>query len=129
MQYNIDEMALVIKERNIDILCISETWLFPHTPDAFVNLPNFNMFRCDSGRGGGVRIYVKDILHANVIDSMVPRQTSIEDIWITVECRKLPAIVIGCMYQYPKAPVVTFSYIQNVLRLACMKKKNIFYSR
>ncbi len=123
MQCNINEIELLAKERNIDILCISESWFLPHTPDAFVNLPNYNIFRCDSGRGGGVCIYVKDILSANVIDLKIPRQTDIEDIWVTVQCRKLLAIVIGCIYRHPIAPVATFDYIQDVLRVACMRKK------
>ena len=126
MQNNIDEVVLLTKERNIDILCVSESWLLPHTPDIFVNLPNYNIFRCDSGRGGGVCIYVKDVLSANVIDLKVPRQTGIEDIWVTVQCRKLPAIVIGCMYRHPKAPVATFGYIQDVLRMICMRNKASF---
>lgn len=119
-------MTLLTKERNIDILCISESWLLPHTPDVFVNLPNYNLFRCDSGRGGGVCIYVRDVLSANVIDLKVPRQTGIEDIWVTIQCRKLPAIVVGCMYRHPKAPAATFGYIQDVLRLVCMRNKASF---
>lgn len=126
MQCNLDEVSLLIKDRNIDILCISESWLLPHTPDTFVNIPNYNIVRCDGGLGGGVCIYVKDTLSANVIDLKVPRQTGIEDIWITVQCRKLPAIVVGCIYRHPKAPVATFGYIQDVLRLACMRKKALF---
>ncbi len=126
MQCNINEVELLTKEKNIDILCISESWLLPHTPDTFVNLPNYNIFRCDRGSGGDVCIYVKDILSANVIDLNIPRQTGIEDIWVTVQCRKLPGIVIGCIYRHLKAPVATFDYIQDVLRVACMRKKASF---
>ncbi len=126
MQCNIDEVALLIKERNIDILCISESWLLPHTSDAFVNLPNYNIFRCKYGRGGGVCIYVKAVLSANVSDLKVPRQTGIEDIWVTVQCRNLPAIVIGCMYRHPKVPAATFNYLQDALRIARMRNKVLF---
>ncbi len=28
-----DEVNLLVRERNIDVLCVSETWLLPHTSD------------------------------------------------------------------------------------------------
>ncbi len=39
---NLDEINLIISERKIDILCISESWLLAHTPDSHVNIPNTN---------------------------------------------------------------------------------------
>ena len=48
---------------------------------------------------------------------------SIKDLWITVQCRKLPAIIIGCIYRHPKASATTFDYIQDVFRLISMKNK------
>ena len=65
-------------------------------------------------------------MSAKAIELKVPRQTGIEDIWITVQCRKLLAIVVGCMYRYPKAPVATLDYIQDVFRLICMRNKPLF---
>ncbi len=50
----------------------------------------------------------------------------IEDLWITVQCRKLPAIIIGCMYRHPKASATAFEYIQEVFRLISMKNKTFF---
>ena len=58
---NKDEIDLLIKERNTDILCVSETWLSPETPDEHIAISNYNIFRCDRGRGGGVCIYVRDV--------------------------------------------------------------------
>ena len=49
-----------------------------------------------------------------------------EDVWITVQCRKLPAIIIGCMYRHPKALTVTFDYIEDVFRLISFRGKNLF---
>ncbi len=83
-------------------------------------------FRCDKGRGGGVCIDVKDVLSAVVIDLKIPRQTGNEDRRVTVQCRKLPALAIGCMYWHPKGPAATFNYIQDILRIACMRNKALF---
>ena len=61
-----------------------------------------------------VYIYVRDILKSNLITLDITRPLGIEDIWITVQCHKLPAIVIGCMYRHPKALAVYFDYIEDV---------------
>ena len=57
---SIDEVKLLIEERSIDVLCVIEIWLLPHTPDNFINAPNFKVFRCDKGRGAGACIYVRN---------------------------------------------------------------------
>ncbi len=123
---NMDEIRLLINVRNIDVLCVSESWLLPDLPDTYVNIPGYKIFRCDSGRGGGVCIYVKNVLSVNIINLNVPKQEDIEDLWITVQCRKLPAIIIGCMYRHPKASATAFEYIQDMFRLISMKNKTFF---
>lgn len=115
-----------MEERNIDVLCITETWLLPHTPDNFINVSNYNVFRCDNGRGAGACIYVKDTLKANVIRSEVLRPQGIEDVWVTVQNRKLPAIIIGCMYRHPKAPAESFNYIEDIFRLMSIRNISLF---
>lgn len=123
---NIDEIRLLITARNIDVLCVSESWLLPDIPDAYVNIPGYKIFRCDSGRGGGVCKYVKNVLTVNFMNLNLPKQVGIEDIWITVQYRKLPAIIIGCMYRHPKASATTFEYIQDMFRLISTKNKTLF---
>ena len=123
---SMDEIMLLTKNRNVDVLCVSESWLLPDLLDAYVNIPGYESFRCDSGRGGGVCIYIKNVLSAKSINLSVPKQVGIEDLWVTVQCRKLPAIVIGCMYRHPKASATTFEYIQDVFKLISMKNKTFF---
>ncbi len=54
---SLDEVKLLLIERNIDVLCVSETWLHTNTPDAYINIPNYTVYRCNNGRGaGGVHI-------------------------------------------------------------------------
>ena len=79
---NIDEIRLLVKGRNIDIICVSESWLLPNLDD-FVNIPGCKIFRCDNGRGG-VCIYMKDILTVSMINLNVSRHEGVEDVWITV---------------------------------------------
>ena len=106
-----------MEERNTDILCVSESWLMPNSPNDFVKIPGYKIFRRDGGRGGGACIYVKDFLVINMINLDVPRQEGVEDVWVTVQCRKLPSFIIGCVYRHPKAPVISFNYIQDIFKL------------
>ncbi len=50
----------------------------------------------------------------------------IEDVCVTVQCRKLSAIIIGCMYRHPKASATTCEYIEDVFRLISTKNKTCF---
>lgn len=123
---NMDVIRLLVEERNTDVLCVSESWLAPNSTDDFVKLPGYKIFRRDGGRGGGVCIYVKDILTTNVINFNAPRQEGVEDLWVTVQCRKLPSIIVGCVYRHPKAPVTSFNYIQDTFKMIVLKNKALY---
>ncbi len=91
-------------------------------------LANYKIFRCDKGRGGGVCIYVKNYLNVTHIQrSKLPcKPVEIEDVWLNVQCRKLPSIVIGCLYRHPKAPAQTFDGIRDVFKTMWLTKKNFY---
>lgn len=101
-----------MKERNTDILCVSETWLTPaDVLDEFVNIPDYVVYRCDKGRGGGVCIYIKKHFTVTPINTAIDKPEGVEDLWVTVQCRKLPSFIIGCLYRHPHSSVDTFNYI------------------
>ena len=56
----------------------------------------------------------------------IPRLAGVEDVWVTVQCRKLPAIIVGCVYRHPKALVTSFHYIEDVFKVICLRKKKVF---
>ncbi len=116
-----------MKERQIDVLCISETWLLPDIPSQFVDLPQYSVFRSDKSRGGGVCIFVRGFLNATLLPThTVNRPTGVEDVWITIQLRKLPSVIIGCLSP-PQSPYESFDYIQDLLRSMCLRKKKTFY--
>ncbi len=124
---SIHEVKILIEDRNVDVLCVTETWLLPHTPDNYINMSNYKIFRCDGGRGAGTCIYVRDTLKVNTITLDIPRPSDIEDIWIAVQCCRLPSIIIGCMYRHPKALAVTFDYIEDDFRLFSVSGKSLLF--
>ena len=123
---SLDEVMLLLYERDIDVLCISETWLHSNTPDMYVNIPNYTIYRCDNGRGAGVCIYVNNCLTSSIIKQEIPRQEGVEDVWVQVQCRKMPAIIIGCVYRHPKALAASFVYIEDIFRTVCLRNKSVF---
>ncbi len=123
---NFLEVKLLVTENNIDILCVSETWLLPHISDSHCHIPGYHVFRCDKGHWGGTCVYVKDILTTKVINCDTVRPDGIEDIWVSVQYRKLPSIIIGSIYRHPKTPQETFEYIRETLRTICLRNKAIY---
>ncbi len=64
------QLIHLLSSSNLDFLCLSETWLQQSTPASVFSVPGYQSFRQDrvGGRGGGVMIYVKDIIiSTNVI--------------------------------------------------------------
>lgn len=54
-----------INAQSLNILCVTETWLYHKILDDHETLPHYNVYRCDKGRSGGVYIYIRDILKCN----------------------------------------------------------------
>ena len=104
-----------MNERQPDILCVSETWLTADVLGQHITIPDFNVYRRDTCRGGGVCIYVRNTCSVSVIEVTIDRVDGIEDLWLTVQCRKLPSVIIGCMYRHPHAASLSFDYILYVL--------------
>ncbi len=71
-------------------------------------------------------IYIKDILTVNIINLNVSKQEGIEDVWLTVQCRKLPSFIIGCVQRHPEAPSSTFDYLQDIHKTLSLKNKLLF---
>ncbi len=123
---SLDEVKLLIIDRKIDVLCIRETWLQENTPDSYLEIPDYKLFRCDKGRGAGVCLYVHSTLIPSVITLDVPRPTGVEDVWVKIQCRKWPAVIIGCVYRHPKALATSFDYIEDVFRMISLRGKSVF---
>lgn len=117
---------MLIRNRNVDILCISETWLLPHTPDRYIHIPDYNVFRCDKGHGGGACIYVRSNLNCKLLTKEINKPNGIEEVWLNVQCRKLPSIIVGCIYRHPKGSVETFNYLNEVLKLMNLRNKPLY---
>ena len=121
-----DCIKSLVNDENIDILCVSETWLSPNLEDRYVHIPNFKVFRNDLGKGGGSCIYVNDCLTVKEIKIKTENNVEIEDVWVSVQMRKLPSFIIGSIYRHPKATVDSFEYLSNVFKEISLYNKPYF---
>ena len=87
MQPKLDEIEIMLIVRNIDILCVSETWLTPTVQVRFINIPDFEIYRHDRGRGGGVCVYARNDLQVTLLSTEVHEHTQVEDIWLSIQYR------------------------------------------
>ena len=116
----------MLHEGEIDILCICETWLDSSIDSKFIHIPNFNVNRCDAGRGAGVCIYSRDCLKIKLLETGLDKTDNVEDIWLQVQHKMFSSFIIGCVYRHPKALVESFSYLSNVFKDMCLKNKPVF---
>ena len=109
-----EEIRLLVSEKNLDILCISETWLHPNVNDYCIRIPNFNIFRHDVGRGAGVCIYVRDSFKVTQIDMNTPIIENVEHLWLSIQSAKFPSFIVGTVYRHPHAHVQSFDYNSDI---------------
>ncbi|MEL6988691.1 MAG: hypothetical protein AAGK97_12785, partial [Bacteroidota bacterium] len=120
-----DEIKILLKS-GVDVLCVSETWLLPEIPTHFIEVDGFNVYRCDGGRGGGVCVYTSKELKAVPISIGLPSCAGVEDVWLRIQSKMLPAIILGAMYRHPHALADSFEYIENSLQRSSLHKKSVF---
>ena len=54
------------------------------------------------------------------------RKDRVEDVRVTIQCRKLPSIIIGCVYRHPKVPVISFDYRQDTFKTLLLENKALY---
>lgn len=55
----IDELECVAVQNNVDVICLTETWLFDDIPDSAVSLRDFVLLRKDRpSHAGGLAAYI-----------------------------------------------------------------------
>jgi len=63
-------MQVFFDKLDMDVICVSESWLKKHHSDKRFSLDGFKLFRADRGghrRGGGSAIYAKSNLKSKIL--------------------------------------------------------------
>ena len=96
------ELELLVKGENIDVLGISETWLFDDVSDGEISFNGYSLFRCDRNdpvktRGGGVLLYIRNELNPSQVYDLCDSGFQ-ESIWCNVKCMN-NSFNIGVVYR------------------------------
>ncbi len=112
---NIDMVRIWAKSTNVDIMVLSETWLGRSTPDSYIYMEGYNIFRTDHrAKGGGVAIYVKNSLLATVhLSKSVPKQ--FELLVLKIELSQNCVLTVAGCYRPHSAPKDTLSSLSDCL--------------
>ena len=108
------EIEAILNLNNIDIACLTETWLNETTRDSVSinNYENFHLVRKNTQRSsGGVSILVKDNIPANRVDIKVPDH--IETLWVTIRPKWLPRSISNIVVAGVYYPGSTSDYAPN----------------
>ena len=91
-----DEMRNLFDGVKFDIIAVTESWLKPHHSNKSVALNGYKCFRNDRvTRGGGIVIYVRETITANVIKHS--ECSSIEYLFLELRCSSL-RVLFSCIY-------------------------------
>ena len=105
---SLDDVNMLLKDNDIDVLCVSETWLHSDLDSRFLIFPGYKVIRVDrplrdgrTVRGGGVCVLCRSHLRGEQLS--VPTAGSLlESAWVSLN--GLRSVVIGAVYRPPAAP-------------------------
>lgn len=102
----LDDIKAFVVNENVDVLCLSETWLSPMFPSNIISIPEFVLLRQDRRDGyGGVAIYLKN----NIQYSIIHTDHTIEQLWIRVGgISSHRSLAIGVVYNPHRNSYNTF---------------------
>lgn len=108
----------VIARHEIDVLAVTETKLDSTTENFKVDVKGFRLFRTDrNSSGGGVAVYVRDHIAADVKRNLM--MSEVEIIWVEIKQPGEEAVLVGCCYRPPDSGEKYLSHIcENIKRVS-----------
>ena len=100
----IDQLRMYLIHQPFHVLSINETRLNENISDDSVKICGYEIFRKDRNReGGGVALYIKTALNANVRLDLVP--DGLEAVCVEIQRLKSKPLLIGTWYRPPNSAI------------------------
>lgn len=105
--HKIEEIRLLLNERKIDCLSLTETWLHSRISDDIISVLGYKLFRCDRPvthkkcRGGGIAVYVLEKYDVEVINFDHSNCQDVEFSCIKIHGSKAKPITCVTIYRPP----------------------------
>ena len=123
---------MLLENEDLDILCISETFLQPNILDDLISIKNYNVFRNDnplSSRSSGTCIYDKSIFtckkYENIEITGGESSKGIEDMWVRMQASKFKSIIVLAVYKHPNTNTYCIAYLERMLQTYSNCGKNM----
>ena len=95
-----DELCLVVRQKDPDMVALSETWFSVNKPAHLYELSDYDLFNKDRNtRGGGVCLYVRKQFSAVKATITVPPH--LECLWLHLKNVKQVGQILVCVLYYP----------------------------
>ena len=99
---------MLLEQQQLDIMCVSETWLRPDISSRVLIFPGFTVTRCDrtgpprsrTPRGGGVAILTREHLRTTKLD-IGGADTAVKSLWLSVTGAGRRTVIVGAIYRPP----------------------------
>lgn len=105
------QLRELVREKNYDVLAISESWLNSTTTNAEVEIAGYKLIRLDrlKKKGGGVCVYTRSSLKIKRLKEMsVTSETGFQQLWVQIQLKKLKSIMLCVAYRPEYCPVSCF---------------------
>ena len=125
LEKHIDEIKILIRKHDFDILCLTETWLHGLVSDSSITIEGYRHYRRDriGKKGGGEIIYIKESIKSRKVDDL--SNFPIESIWVEVMVKGIGWVLVSCMYREPKANIAYYESMLDNIESAISKNENI----
>ena len=134
---NIDSVNQTLSDHQLDVLCLTETWLTDSIDDRILVFPGYRLLRRDRAtssrggrgaaavRGGGVAIIYRESLTATVLSAS--GSGPFESLWVSVSGNGRRSATVGVVYRPPSRSVPdAMSELHNQLQSAVSRGKSVF---
>ena len=102
MHNKLDHVGVLLDENNIDVLCLTETWLDNNDDDSVITIEGFKFCRLDRTTGmkhGGILCYVRDgIVFTEKSDLY---NDNVEALWININLPQTKPLLLGTVKRAP----------------------------
>lgn len=121
----IDEIKILVKERGLDVIGITESWLTSDIRNSEIAIDGFVIFRkdrCDpkKKRGGGVLLFVKEWIKP--VECSKLNKLAGEGIWCSICRRAGGEVLLGVIYRCPGVDDLEARNMSMMMREASNKK-------
>ena len=115
-------------DSNLDYLCLSESWLHSKALTTLIDIPGYTCFRKDreTGRGGGVVIYIRDSFKTASIE-LDYNDIPIECIGVTIHLSPEMRFRIIVLYNHPTHTNSFYNALEKLLKIVSHKTEVIIF--